>query len=79
MRCSARLRHAQPAIASHLAAEDFAAAMSGMARLRKPLDAFFDKVTVNAPEPELRRNRLRLLAQVRATMDQVADFSRLES
>jgi glycyl-tRNA synthetase beta chain len=73
------LRHAQPAIASHLVAEDYAAAMSGMARLRGPLDAFFDKVTVNAPEPELRRNRLRLLAQVRATMDQAADFSRIES
>ena len=73
------LRHAQPAIASHLVAEDYAAAMSGMARLRRPLDAFFDKVTVNAPEPELRRNRLRLLAQVRATMDQAADFSRIES
>ncbi len=73
------LRQARPAIASHLAAEDFAAAMSVMARLRAPLDAFFDRVTVNAPEPELRRNRLRLLARVRATMDQVADFSRIES
>ena len=40
-----------------------------MAALRAPLDAFFDKVTVNAPEPELRLNRLRLLTQVRATMD----------
>lgn len=73
------LRHAQPTIAAHLAVEDYAAAMTGMARLRAPIDAFFDKVTVNAPEPELRRNRLRLLAQVRATMDQVADFSRIES
>ena len=49
-----------------------------MARLRAPLDAFFDSVTVNAPEPNLRRNRLRLLNQVRATMDRVADFSRIE-
>ncbi len=73
------LRHARPTIASHLATEDFTAAMSEMARLRAPIDAFFDQVTVNAPEPELRRNRLRLLAQVRATMDRVADFSRLES
>jgi glycyl-tRNA synthetase beta chain len=46
--------------------------------LRAPLDAFFDKVTVNAPEPELRRNRLQLLHRVQATMDRVADFSRLE-
>jgi glycyl-tRNA synthetase beta chain len=58
--------------------EDYAAAMAMTARLRAPLDAFFDKVTVNAPEPELRRNRLRLLNQVRAIMDQIADFSRIE-
>jgi glycyl-tRNA synthetase beta chain len=61
-----------------LAAEDYGAAMSAMARLRPPLDAFFEKVTVNAPEPELRRNRLCLLNRVRATMDRVADFSRIE-
>jgi glycyl-tRNA synthetase beta chain len=73
------LQSAGPTIAAHLKHEDFAAAMMVMARLRAPIDAFFDKVTVNAPEPELRRNRLRLLAQARATMDQVADFSRVES
>ena len=49
-----------------------------MSALRAPLDAFFDKVTVNAPEPELRRNRLQLLSRVRATMDRVADFSKIE-
>ena len=49
-----------------------------MASLRAPLDRFFDRVTVNAPEPELRRNRLRLLNGVRAAMDRVADFSRIE-
>jgi glycyl-tRNA synthetase beta chain len=58
--------------------EDFAGAMSVMAGLRGPLDAFFNDVTVNAPEPELRRNRLHLLNQVRTTMDLVADFSRIE-
>ena len=72
------LHHAAPAIDQHLAAEDYAAAMSTMATLRAPLDAFFDKVTVNAPEPELRRNRLQLLSRVRATMDQIADFSKIE-
>ncbi|HVB68680.1 MAG TPA: glycine--tRNA ligase subunit beta [Acetobacteraceae bacterium] len=60
------------------AAERFAAAMSAMARLRAPLDAFFDRVTVNAAEPELRRNRLRLLAAVRDMMNQIADFSQIE-
>ncbi len=72
------LTHAGPHIAAHLAAEDFSGAMAEMGRLRAPLDGFFDKVTVNAKEPELRRNRLALLARVRATMDQVADFSRID-
>jgi glycyl-tRNA synthetase beta chain len=66
------------AVSRKLDQEDFAGAMTDLARLRAPLDAFFDKVTVNATEPELRRNRLRLLHRVQATMDRVADFSRLE-
>ncbi len=61
-----------------LAREDYPAAMALMARLRPPLDAFFDRVTVNVTEPELRRNRLRLLSRVRAAMDRVADFSKIE-
>jgi glycyl-tRNA synthetase beta chain len=58
--------------------EAYGLAMSTMAGLRAPLDAFFEKVTVNATEPTLRRNRLRLLNQVRSMMDQIADFSRIE-
>jgi glycyl-tRNA synthetase beta chain len=58
--------------------ERYGAAMISLARLRAPLDAFFDRVTVNAPEPDLRLNRLRLLNLLRATMDRVADFSRIE-
>jgi glycyl-tRNA synthetase beta chain len=58
--------------------EAYGSAMSTLAGLRSPLDAFFENVTVNAPEPELRHNRLRLLAQVRSIMDQIADFSRIE-
>lgn len=69
---------AKGAIAGYLAREDFAAAMAAMARLRAPVDAFFENVTVNAPEPELRRNRLRLLARLRDTMNRVADFSQIE-
>ena len=69
---------ARDTVSSRLDAEDFSGAMAELARLRQPLDGFFDKVTVNAPEPDLRRNRLRLLHRVQATMDQVADFSRLE-
>ncbi|MGE0417468.1 MAG: glycine--tRNA ligase subunit beta [Acetobacteraceae bacterium] len=58
--------------------EDYTTAMARMARLRAPLDAFFERVTVNSDQPELRRNRLFLLHRVRSAMDRVADFSRIE-
>ena len=58
--------------------EDFADAMAALAKLRGPVDAFFDEVTVNAEDAGLRRNRLNLLSQIRATMDRVADFSKIE-
>jgi glycyl-tRNA synthetase beta chain len=58
--------------------EKFEAAMSELARLRRPVDEFFDKVTVNTLERELRQNRLRLLSRIRNTMNEVADFSRIE-
>lgn len=62
-----------------LAAEDFAGAMAAFAGLRGPIDALFDKVTVNVTDrPEIRLNRLKLLNQIRATMDTVADFSKIE-
>ena len=75
---AAALDAARPEISRALHAEDFAAAMRAMAALRAPVDVFFDKVTVNAPDPALRRNRLRLLHALRVAMDQVADFSRIE-
>ncbi len=62
-----------------LANEDYAGAMRRMATLRAPLDAFFERITVNADQPDLRRNRLALLHRVRSAMDRVADFSRIES
>ena len=58
--------------------EDFTGAMRALAALRAPVDAFFDKVTVNAPEPPLRANRLRLLNKLGATMRGVAEFTRIE-
>jgi glycyl-tRNA synthetase beta chain len=61
-----------------IAAERFAEAMGLLADLRPPLDAFFEKVTVNADDSALRANRLRLLAQVRAAMNDVADFAAIE-
>lgn len=59
-------------------AEDFTGAMAAFAALRAPVDAFFDKVTVNAPEAPVRANRLRLLSQIRATLNLIADFSKIE-
>jgi glycyl-tRNA synthetase beta chain len=61
-----------------VAREDFAAAMHAMAKLRPHVDAFFDEVTVNAPEPDVRANRLRLLNGIRTATRAVADFSRIE-
>ena len=58
--------------------EDFAAAMTAMAKLRPHVDAFFDKVTVNVDDVVLRANRLRLLNEIRVATRTVADFSRIE-
>jgi len=52
--------------------------MTEMAKLRAPVDAFFDFVTVNTQEADLRENRLRLLNRIRATTLTVADFSKIE-
>jgi glycyl-tRNA synthetase beta chain len=66
------------AVTTALAAEDFLGAMERLASLRAPVDAFFDQVMVNDPDPELRRNRLRLLNSLCAAMDAVADASKIE-
>ena len=58
--------------------EIFVDAMANMEPLRAPVDAFFDNVTVNCDDPALRRNRLLMLSQIRATLDRVADFSKIE-
>jgi glycyl-tRNA synthetase beta chain len=60
-----------------IAVENFAGAMRALAELRAPVDAFFDKVTVNAPDPAVRANRLALLSEIRAATLTVADFSRI--
>ncbi|MGK2921650.1 MAG: glycine--tRNA ligase subunit beta [Methyloceanibacter sp.] len=67
----------EKAAASAVENEDFEAAMGAMALLREPVDAFFDSVTVNADDPKLRENRLRLLNRIRATTQTVADFSKI--
>ncbi|HUZ12327.1 MAG TPA: glycine--tRNA ligase subunit beta [Caulobacteraceae bacterium] len=73
----AALAAAEPRVEAALAAEDFAAAMRALAALRGPVDSFFDEVLVNSEVAGERANRLRLLSQVRAAMDRVADFSKV--
>lgn len=68
----------RPQIEAALGREDFEGAMALIARLRAPVDAFFDKVTVNAEDKALRANRLRLLADIRTATRAIADFDRIE-
>ena len=65
-------------IAEAIKAEDFAAAMAGMAALRAPIDAFFEAVQVNAENEVVRRNRLNLLGQIRKICLGVADLTKIE-
>ena len=59
-------------------AEEFGKAMSVLASLRAPIDAFFEAVLINDENPEVRRQRLQLLHKFRAAVHKVADFSRIE-
>ena len=74
----ARLEEVRRDAAPLLDAERFDDAMRALAGLRGPVDDFFDRVTVNAGDPALRENRLKLLGAVRETMNAAADFSRIE-
>tara|TARA_R110000850_G_scaffold913_11_gene5525 strand:+ start:937 stop:3057 length:2121 start_codon:yes stop_codon:yes gene_type:complete len=74
----AALTSVRGAIEAPLKAEDFAGAMGELAKLRAPVDAFFDCVMVNDEDAAVRANRLALLTDVRATLHQVADFSLIE-
>jgi glycyl-tRNA synthetase beta chain len=65
-------------LSQNLAKEAYSEVMEQLAGLRAPIDAFFDKVTVNCEDRMLRVNRLRLLSQIRDTMNRIADFSQIE-
>lgn len=69
---------AEPQASAAIEKEDFAAAMSALASLRAPIDAFFEEVTVNDENPDKRAARLDLLARFRAAVHNVADFSEIE-
>ncbi len=68
----------RPAVTQAIAGDDFVGAMTRVGSLRAPVDAFFEAVTVNCPETDLRQNRLRLLSDIRDTFLEVADFSAIE-
>jgi glycyl-tRNA synthetase beta chain len=72
------LDHAETKAIQAVAEENFTAAMSALASLRGPIDAFFDKVTVNDPDSSMRARRLNLLARFRDTVHLVANFSKIE-
>lgn len=72
------LEAAEKQIDPALKAEDFPAAMSAMAQLRGPIDAFFETVQINSDNPTVRRNRLNLLNQIRQVCTRVADLTHIE-
>jgi glycyl-tRNA synthetase beta chain len=74
----AALDKAEPRASASIDKEDFTAAMAALASLRRPIDDFFDHVTVNDPDPAKRERRLNLLMRFRDAVNRVADFSRIE-
>ena len=72
------LTAAEAALEAPLSKEDFAGAMTVLAGLRAPVDAFFEAVMVNDSDPKVRENRLALLIAVRGALHKVADFSKIE-
>ena len=69
---------AEPKASTAVDKEDFTAAMAALASLRRPIDDFFDHVTVNDPDKDKRARRLNLLMRFRDAVNRVADFARIE-
>jgi glycyl-tRNA synthetase beta chain len=74
----AALDAAEAQINPAMAAQDFTDAMSAMASLRAPIDAFFDAVQVNSDNSTVRRNRLNLLSRIRTICSSVADLTKID-
>ncbi|MDG1471384.1 MAG: glycine--tRNA ligase subunit beta [Ascidiaceihabitans sp.] len=74
----AALDMTEPTITSAMAAQDFTTAMSAMASLRSPIDAFFEAMQINAENDTVRRNRLNLLSRIRTLCSSVADLTKIE-
>jgi glycyl-tRNA synthetase beta chain len=76
---NAALERVQPLSRAAFAKGDYTASLKALAALREPVDKFFDSVMVNAEDPQLRANRLGLLAVLHTAMNQVADISKLST
>ena len=74
----AALDTAEAQIKPAMGAQDFGTAMSAMASLRGPIDAFFDAVQVNSDNATIRRNRLNLLSRIRTICSSVADLTKID-
>lgn len=74
----AALDTAETTIKPAMESQDFATAMSAMATLRTPIDAFFEAVQINSDNPTVRRNRLNLLSRIRTICSSVADLTKIE-
>ncbi|MDQ3077588.1 MAG: glycine--tRNA ligase subunit beta [Pseudomonadota bacterium] len=72
------VEQAEPLVSVALQTEDFGSAMTTLASLRAPIDAFFEKVIVNDLDADIRARRLNLLLRFRDAVDRVADFSKIE-
>ncbi|MEP9378074.1 glycine--tRNA ligase subunit beta [Aquabacter sp. CN5-332] len=77
-RLAAAIETVKAQVKEAVAAEDFERAMGALSHLRAPVDAFFEAVTVNAPDPVLRINRLKLQDEIRSATRAIADFDRIE-
>ena len=77
-RLAAAIETVKAQVRAAVADEDYAAAMAALAHLRVPVDSFFEAVTVNAGEPTLRINRLKLLDEIRSATRGIADFDKIE-
>ena len=67
----------RPAVEQAISQHDYAAALSALAALREPVDAFFADVMVMADDAAVRANRLKLLQDLASLMNGVADISQL--
>ncbi|TQF09209.1 glycine--tRNA ligase subunit beta [Myxococcus llanfairpwllgwyngyllgogerychwyrndrobwllllantysiliogogogochensis] len=70
---------ARNSVAGFVQSDDFSGALKEITGLKPAVDTFFDKVMVMAEDKELRENRIRLLTEIGALFNQVADFSKIQA